>query len=344
MKVKIKVAAYYRMSSDDQKASISQQRKEVRAYAAERGYEIVREYIEEGKSGSKDQEKRVEFERMLVDAAKREFTAVLCWNTSRFARLDSLDGSLAKQVLRNNGVHLETVKEGKIDWNTFEGRILDVLFAESDHKFSRDISSLTLRGRLDTLKRGYWPNGSVPYGFDRLYIDGEKTHHVQRQDDFRKPRNWKLKLTENAGEAEIVRWLFDQFSKRDTSFRQLAMELSERGVASPGAGRGGWTKDSVKQVLSNRAYIGIGQIGHGRRRAKEVFNRAEPTEQEGCCPKIIEQATFDMVQAKLVKKRAAGRKPHGNRSSPLTGCLYCGHCGYSLDKKSHKGRTYFTCS
>jgi len=343
-KMKMKVAAYYRMSSDDQKASIGQQRKEVRAYATEHGYEIVREYLEEGKSGSKDQEKRVQFERMLVDAAKHEFKAVLCWNTSRFARLDSIDGSLAKRVLRTNGVHLETVKEGKIDWNTFEGRILDVLLAESDHKFSRDISALTLRGRLDVLRRGFWPNGSIPYGYDRLYVDGDKTHLVERKSLFRKPRNWQLKLAVNDAEAEAVAWLFDQFATRDTSLRQLSMELSKRGIASPGNGRGGWTKDAVKQVLSNRAYVGIGQIGHGRRRQKEAFNRAEPTENEGSCPIIVERAVFDAVQKKLELKRASGRKPHGNRSSALTGCLYCGHCGYSLDKKSRKGRTYFTCS
>ena len=100
MTMKTKVVAYYRMSSEDQTTSIRQQQTDVRRYAAENGYEIVEEYVEEGKSGSKEQEKRVVFAKLLRDSAAKKFGAVLCWNTSRFARLDSIDGAQAKQTLR----------------------------------------------------------------------------------------------------------------------------------------------------------------------------------------------------------------------------------------------------
>ena len=344
MNAQIKAAAYYRMSSDDQKTSIAQQRREVRAYAKEQGYEIVREYVDEGTSGSKDQHKRIEFAKMLMDAASHDFLAVLCWNTSRFARLDSFDAVMAKQCVRTHGVHLNTVKEGKIDWNSFEGRILDMLRSESDHKFSRDISASTLRGRLDALERGFWPNGAVPYGYDRLYVNGEKSHLIKRSESFRKPRTWQLKLVVNEAEAKIVRWLFHEFCCREKSRRQLALELSKRSVPSPGNSPGGWTKESVKAVLCNRAYIGIGHIGLGRRRAKEAFNRAVPTEKVDCCPSIVDPAIYDAAQKRLRSRRDAGRKPHSNRSSVLSGCLVCGHCGYRMDKKERKGRVYFTCS
>ena len=340
----IKAVAYFRMSSDDQKTSIPQQRREVRAYAKEQGYEILREYVDEGKSGSKDQHKRTDFAKMLTDAASGEFKAVLCWNTSRFARLDSFEAVMAKQALRTHGIHLNTVKEGKIDWDTFEGRILDVLRSESDHKFSRDISVSTLRGRLDALNRGFWPNGSVPFGYDRLYIDGENSHVVKRESPFRKPRNWQLKLIVNTSEAQIVRWLFDEFCGRDRSLRQLAVELNKRDVPSPGNGAGGWTKDSVKSILCNRAYIGIGHIGLGRRRAKEAFNRAAPTQKADCCPAIVEPTVFHAAQMRLDDRRKTGRKPQSGRSSALSGCLACGHCGYRMDKKERNGRVYFTCS
>lgn len=344
MRARIKAVAYLRMSSDDQKTSIAQQRREVRAYAIEQGYELVREYVDEGKSGSKDQNKRIDFAKMLTDAAKGEFQAVLCWNTSRFARLDSFDAVMAKQSLRTYGIHLNTVKEDRIDWNTFEGRILDVLRSESDHKFSRDISASTLRGRLDALNRGFWPNGSVPYGYDRLYVSGENSHLVPRDSPFRKPRNWQLKLVVNAAEAKVVRWLFDEFCGRDKSLRQLALELSKRNVPSPGNCPSGWTKDSVKAVLCNRAYVGVGHIGLGRRRAKEAFNRAVPTEKTDCCPAIIDLTIYDAAQKRLNDRRDAGRKPHTSRSSALSGCLVCGHCGYRMDKKQREGRVYFTCS
>lgn len=70
--------AYYRMSSDDQEDGIEQQRKEVEAFAKRNGYTIVEEYVDEGKSGSKDIEKRFEFARMLSDAKVATWKHILC--------------------------------------------------------------------------------------------------------------------------------------------------------------------------------------------------------------------------------------------------------------------------
>ena len=61
----IAAAAYYRMSSDKQDKSITQQRDEVEAYARANGLQIVREYIDEGISGDAT-ERRVEFQRRIA--------------------------------------------------------------------------------------------------------------------------------------------------------------------------------------------------------------------------------------------------------------------------------------
>ena len=73
----IPAAAYYRMSSDKQEASIPTQRTVVEEYAAERGYKIVRAYIDERISGDAT-EKGLQFQRMIKDAAKGRFKAILC--------------------------------------------------------------------------------------------------------------------------------------------------------------------------------------------------------------------------------------------------------------------------
>src|SRR5438105_4584610 len=119
----MKAVAYYRMSSDDQTVSIDRQQREVEALAKREGLPIIRVYKDEGKSGSKDTEKRAAFQQLLLDSASGGFQVVLCYNASRFARLDSIDGAFAKQILRENGIVLWTVSEGKIDWNTTEGRM-----------------------------------------------------------------------------------------------------------------------------------------------------------------------------------------------------------------------------
>ena len=60
-------AQYIRMSTDKQEASIPAQREAVQKYAADNGYQIIREYIDEGISGDAT-EKRHQFRRMIADA------------------------------------------------------------------------------------------------------------------------------------------------------------------------------------------------------------------------------------------------------------------------------------
>lgn len=48
---KKRAAEYVRMSTEHQKYSTDNQASEIRAYAARRGFQIVRTYADEGKSG-----------------------------------------------------------------------------------------------------------------------------------------------------------------------------------------------------------------------------------------------------------------------------------------------------
>ena len=82
---KIPAVSYIRMSSSKQEASPDQQRKAISEYAAGRDYEIVEEYFDSGVSGD-DTEKRVAFQRMIVDAQAGKFKVILCWDQDRFGR------------------------------------------------------------------------------------------------------------------------------------------------------------------------------------------------------------------------------------------------------------------
>lgn len=75
----IDAVAYYRMSDAQQELSIEQQKPLVHEHAKKNGYRIIREYQDAGKSGSKNREKRVQFDKLINDAeGNRDHVAVLC--------------------------------------------------------------------------------------------------------------------------------------------------------------------------------------------------------------------------------------------------------------------------
>jgi DNA invertase Pin-like site-specific DNA recombinase len=78
----MKVALYTRVSTADQ--SVDMQVLDLRLYCQQRGFEIYREYSDEGVSGTKD--KRPALDELMADARKRKFDAVICWRFDRFAR------------------------------------------------------------------------------------------------------------------------------------------------------------------------------------------------------------------------------------------------------------------
>jgi DNA invertase Pin-like site-specific DNA recombinase len=349
MPTPIPAVAYYRMSDAQQELSIEQQIPLVREMAEKNGYKIIREYSDAGKSGSKNREKRVSFDRLINDAVeRRDVVAVLCYDTSRFTRQDSQAAAADKMTLRGAGCHiLDTCCDGCIDWNTTEGRMMDAFRAEGNNAAAVKISQQTTRGRVYFCKQGFWPVGGVPYGFDRLYTDGTHTISIARTDrTFKKGRNWHLKLVENASEIAIVKEIFTRVFAEGISFRALAAELTARRIPSPDPNRGkavGWTKDTIKAIINQKAYIGIAHIGNGRRGNREILNKVDATEVEGACPAPIDRKLWDEVHLALGKRRAEGRKPQFHKSAVLSGFIVCGHCGYRMEKKNLRGKTTFTC-
>jgi DNA invertase Pin-like site-specific DNA recombinase len=88
----IRAALYMRVSTVDQNPET--QGLELRAFAQQRGYDIVHEYVDHGISGTKA--RRPALDKMLNEARRRPFDVLLVWSTDRMARstkhfLDVLD-------------------------------------------------------------------------------------------------------------------------------------------------------------------------------------------------------------------------------------------------------------
>jgi DNA invertase Pin-like site-specific DNA recombinase len=128
---------YGRVSTAEQ--STAMQPEELRAYCQRRQWEIAGEFIDTGVSGSK--ESRPALDRLLADAKRRMFDAVLVYRYDRFARsLRQLVNALAE--FDALGIHFVSLHEG-VDTSTPNGRLVFGIFA-SIAEFEREL----IRGRV----------------------------------------------------------------------------------------------------------------------------------------------------------------------------------------------------
>ena len=114
-----RVAIYARVSTHSGQDPEMQLR-ELREYAGRRGWEIVCEYTDTGVSGAK--ESRPELNRLMTDAHRRRFDAILVWKIDRFGRsLKHLVDALAD--LGAYGVAFVSLRDN-LDLSTPSGRLM----------------------------------------------------------------------------------------------------------------------------------------------------------------------------------------------------------------------------
>jgi site-specific DNA recombinase len=336
----IRAAFYGRASTSKQETSVPDQRQAVAGLAAKEGYQIVAEFVDDGISGD-DTERRTQFQAMLKAAQTGGFEVILCWSQDRFGRFDPLEAGYWIKPLRDAGVRLETVAEGKIDWDSFAGRIVYSVAQEGKHAFLRDLSRASARGMARKAREGGWLGGKAPYGY-RLTAEG------------------KLALGDPI-EVETVRWLFRTYATTSTSIGELVNILNEKGIPSPGEieRRAGkvrsrpegllWCKTSLQKILVRPVYLGHtvwnrrhegryygigngGEVVQSRKRKNSVVPN-DPSEWlvvEGTHEPLTDRETFDTVQRRLAENRVnTAPKRKGNRYL-FTGLLRCGHCGWPM--------------
>jgi len=101
-----RVAIYARVSTTDQ--STDSQLLDLRRYVSDRGWQIFREYCDNGVSGTTDS--RPALNQLMADAKKRRFDTVLVWRFDRFAR-STKHLILALEEFKNLGIDFVSYQE-----------------------------------------------------------------------------------------------------------------------------------------------------------------------------------------------------------------------------------------
>lgn len=218
---------YARYSSHSQtEQSIEGQLHDAYEFAQREGYTIVGEYIDRAQSGTKDT--RHDFQRMIADAPKKQFQAVVVWKLDRFAR-NRYDSAIYKAKLKKYGVRVVSVME-RIQDNP-EGIILEGMLESMAEYYSANLAVNIKRGQRESIAKGRFCGGPIPYGYknaDGHLIADDKT-------------------------APIIREVFTRYAAGE-SMKDIIDTLTARGVKSSSGGA--LTYTTFSRALLNRVYIG----------------------------------------------------------------------------------------
>jgi len=113
-------AIYARVSTSNNGQSPEMQLRELREFCERRGWSVSEEYVDVGISGSK--EDRAELNRLMADAHRRRFDAVVVWKFDRFAR--SVSHLLrALETFKALGIDFVSLSE-QVDTSTPTGKMV----------------------------------------------------------------------------------------------------------------------------------------------------------------------------------------------------------------------------
>jgi DNA invertase Pin-like site-specific DNA recombinase len=116
----VRTAIYARVSTANNGQDPKLQTRELEEYCERRGWRVSGEYVDEGISGSKDS--RPELNKLMADAHRRRFDAIVVWRFDRFAR--SVSHLLrALETFKALGIEFVSLSE-QVDTSTPTGKMV----------------------------------------------------------------------------------------------------------------------------------------------------------------------------------------------------------------------------
>lgn len=255
---KIPAAQYVRMSTEHQQYSTENQRDAIAEYAKARGYEIVKTYADDGKSGLRI-EGRASLQQMLADVqgGKTDFKVILVYDVSRWGRFqDSDESAYYEYACRRAGIHVEYCMEQFANDGSPVSTIIKGVKRAMAGEYSRELSNKVFKGQCRLIQLGYRQGGPAGFGLRRMLIDaaGNPKGVLNRGEQKSLQTDRVILVPGPVDEMEVVRSIYERFVKQGKTEKVIADELNATGV--PSACERPWTRGMVHQLLTNEKYIG----------------------------------------------------------------------------------------
>lgn len=304
----MRAAQYVRMSTEHQKYSTENQAEIISLYAAERGFEIVWTYADEGKSGLR-LDGRDALKQLIqdVEAGNTPFEAVLVYDVSRWGRFQDADQSAYYEYLcRRAGIAVHYCAEQFENDGSLSATIIKSMKRAMAGEYSRELSAKVFTGQCRLITLGFRQGGPAGFGLRRQLVD----EHRQPKAELARGEHKSLQTDRvvlkpgPAEEVEIVRRIYRMFVLNRRSEREIAILLNAEGILTD-LGRA-WTRGTVHQVLTNEKYVGnnvYNRVSFKLKQERVVNPPAAWIRAEGAFAPIVEMDFFLAAQ-RIIEERS----------------------------------------
>jgi len=320
-----RVAIYIRVSTREQAEkgwSVEGQYNDIRKYCeSHEDWKVVRAFKDEGYSAKNLD--RPGIQKILYHAQKGDIDIVVCWKYDRLSR-DNIDFPVLLHFLDKYGVEIVSIGEPTPGFKSPYGEFVIGIMGLVATLERRNIQVRTKMGQATRLKKGLWPGGPSPYGYNYNKETG--------------------KLEIEPIQIEAVKEVYDKYQTWESVYK-VREYMNKKGI--PFTRGKTWTVRAVRQVLTNIIYTGIIKWG-------EVQIEDESL-------RIVDKETFDKLGEMVREEQKIGRlcrtykvtypRPsHADIDFDLKKnilpCPHCGRklpverCGHAKTKKDEKERYY----
>ncbi|ELC8390555.1 recombinase family protein [Clostridium perfringens] len=310
------IAIYCRVSTDEQAEfgySIDEQKRLLEEWCKANDYIIYKCYSDRGISG-KNIKDRPALKELLSDAKAGKFDMVISWKINRVSR--KLEDVLKiVNLLEKNNITFKSYSE-PFETDTPAGRMQFQMMALIGEFERGTIAQNVKMGMIAKAKSGNWCGGRV-LGYDLVPNNSPEEE-----------KKGKNKLEINEKEAEIVRFIFNEYSK-GKGYKAITNQINKLGYKTKKGNN--FSVGSIRDILTNPVYIGeirynVRQNWSEKRRRNINPN---PIRVKGKHEAIIDRELWDKVQLILESKKGKPSRIYDGEY-PLTGILRCPKCGAGM--------------
>lgn len=255
---RVPAATYVRMSTEHQKYSTDNQFTAIRRYAEKVGFEIVRSYADEGKSGLR-LVGRDALQSLLADveAGRADYKVVLVYDVSRWGRFQDPDEAAEVELrCKRHGILVHYCAEQFENDGSMGSSIIKTVKRAMAGEYSRELSVKVFNGQANLIRLGYRQGGAPGFGLRRQLIDqnGNAKGELVRGEHKSIATDRVILVPGPEQEVQVVRRIYDLFVRSERTETEIASILNQEGILTD-RGRS-WTRGTVHQVLINEKYVG----------------------------------------------------------------------------------------